>query len=503
MKTLIKSYVLILVLVLMSCDKNTHQPTEQPPSLYSLPMTRPLNLHPGYVRQAITQDSILPLVNAIQDTVKTGQAHPLQGIVQPKEVFEGTPLPYSVSSSVIQKTKTIKAGIPTILTKKTIATVPKVKEKYVLTSVKQDTLPTGVPFLLHGKKQLLTHAPKVHVTPPTTQKQTQYDIQIWDTQNGLISNTIYTMCRSQRGGLWLGTYKGISYFDGATFTHYSTKEGLPDENIRGLCEDKQGNLWIGFSGTGVGKFDGDSLTLFNDNIPGSGNWSLLEDQQGNIWWGSGQGVSKFDGEKLTQYTTNEGLSANHISHMATDKQGNIWIGTNSAGLCKFDGDRIIHYGQNYGLPEVEVAALLADAQGNIWISYSNVGLVKFDGQDFMQYPQSQGFPGKYTLSLEQDLEGNLWLGNQQGLIQFDGKYFHQFTKEAGLKGSTVLDITKDNLGNLWLATYENGLMKGNFQAFEYLHLEDFTAFTAMDQGKDGNLWIGVESKGWLKSMFKN
>ena len=488
----------MLTLVFISCDKNTQPPVEQPSALYSSPITRPLKLHPGYVQQVITQDTILPLINVSRDTVKTGQVRPLQGIVQPKQVREGTPLPYKVTSRVIQKTKAVRAEAPTILTKKALPDSPKAPKKYTLTSVKRDTLPTGVPFRLKGKKQLLTHAPKVHITPPTTQKNTQYDIQIWDTQNGLISNTIYTMCRSQRGGLWLGTYKGISYFDGTTFTHYSTKEGLPDENIRGLCEDKQGNLWIGFSGTGVGKFDGDSLTLFNDNIPGEGNWSIIEDLQGNIWWGAGQGISKYDGRNLTQYTTNEGLSANHISHIAADKQGNIWIGTNTAGLCKFDGTSIVQYGQNYGLPEVEVAALLADAQGNVWISYSNVGLVQFDGQTFIQYPQSQGLPGKHILSMTQDLAGNLWLGNQQGLIQFDGKYFRRFAKEAGLEGSTVLDMATDDLGNLWLATYENGLMKGNFQSFEYLHLEDFTAFTAMDQDQAGNLWIGVESKGWLE-----
>ncbi len=495
--------LMILIVVITSCNKKTPQLIEQPSSLYAQPLTRPLNLELGYTQNPITQDSILPVINAKLDTVVTGQLLPLIGKSKPIAELKGVTLPHQVSTRIIQRAKTVRAKAPVKLTRKKPSKSPKQTRKYVLTSVKQDTLPTGVPFSIKGKKQLLVQAPTVYTNPSVTQKHAQYDIQAWNTQNGSISNTIYTLARSRRGGLWLGTYKGVSYFDGTTFTHYTLKEGLPGENIRGICEDRQGNLWIGFAGEGVGKFDGDSLTLFYDEIPGKHNWSIVEDGRGNIWWASGLGISKYDGRNLTQYTINEGLSANHVNKLLADRQGNIWIGTVRAGLCKLDGASIVHYGAAFGLPETEVAALLEDRQGNIWISYGDMGLVKFDGRHFMHYPQTEGLPGKHILSMEQDLDGNLWLGNHEGLIQFDGKHFRQFAKETGLEGSAVLDMVKDDAGNLWLATYENGLIKCNFRAFQYLHLEDYTAFSALEQDRDGHLWMGIETKGWVKFDGKN
>lgn len=488
----------VITTIFVGCQKKSSNALLSPPLPYTQPPTRPINLSPGYTHHIITKDSILPIITQKQDTIKTGLPLPLKGQVKPLEEFKGELLPNTVTTKIIQNLKTVRINKPIVLTTKEKNDPHKKQERYILTTVKKDTIPTGIPVPLQGKKQLLSQTSQVHLPPPATQKHAQNDIQIWDTKNGLPSNTIYTMCRSKRGGLWLGTYRGLSYYDGATFTHYSPASGLPGENIRGLCEDRQGNLWIGFSGQGIAKYDGDSLTTFTDNAPSKYNWSIIEDRQGNIWWASARGVSKYDGKNITQYTINEGLHSHHIRTIIEDKKGNIWIATRSTGLYKFNGKKMIHYGQNKGLPETNILALLEDKQGNIWISYNNVGLIKFDGENFVQYPQVDGLPGTNILSLENDVAGNLWLGTQQGLVRFDGKSFTQLTEQVGLVGSTVLNISSDNLGNLWLGTYENGLIKCNFQNFHYFHLDDFTAFTDLDKDTKGNLWASVETIGWLE-----
>ena len=140
MKELIKrtthTCVLILIVVITSCNKKTPQLIEQPSSLYTQPLTRPLNLELGYTQHPITQDSILPVINAKLDTVVTGQLLPLIGKSKPIAELKGVPLPHQVSTRIIQRAKTVRAKAPVKLIGKKPSKSPKQTKKYVMKTEK-------------------------------------------------------------------------------------------------------------------------------------------------------------------------------------------------------------------------------------------------------------------------------------------------------------------------------------------------------------------------------
>jgi hypothetical protein len=111
------------------------------------------------------------------------------------------------------------------------------------------------------------------------------------------------------------------------------------------------------------------------------NWvpAIATDKQGNIWVGTvGGGLAKFDGVNMTFYNTvNSLLPSDNISSIAIDKWGNKWVGTSGGGLAKFD-DKFwtIYNTSNSGLPDNNVHAIVIDEQGNKWIG-TNGGLALF------------------------------------------------------------------------------------------------------------------------------
>ncbi len=73
---------------------------------------------------------------------------------------------------------------------------------------------------------------------------------IWYTaENGLPSNTVYSITRDSKGYLWFSTDKGVSRYNGKEFKSFSTFDGLADNEVFSVKEDFEGRLWFNsFSG---------------------------------------------------------------------------------------------------------------------------------------------------------------------------------------------------------------------------------------------------------------
>jgi hypothetical protein len=66
--------------------------------------------------------------------------------------------------------------------------------------------------------------------------------------DGLASNETYHSHIDKRGYIWISSDKGISRFDGYSFTNFTTKDGLIDNTIFNIFEDEKGRIWfIGFN----------------------------------------------------------------------------------------------------------------------------------------------------------------------------------------------------------------------------------------------------------------
>jgi PAS domain S-box-containing protein len=285
--------------------------------------------------------------------------------------------------------------------------------------------------------------------------------------NTLSANTIYALVETHDRGnniLWIGTHAGgLNKFDLNTksFTHFLSDPHNPhsliDNNVRSLILDRNGGLWIG-TNKGLNYFDRVKETFTNympsPTVYGLNNndvFSLCADKGGLIWIGSyGRGLYKFDPreKKFTNYITDpenpHSISDNFIWSIFEDRAGILWIGTENGGLNKLDREKnqFIHYETDphdvHSLSGNKILCIQEDRTGMLWIGTTN-GLNRFDRikNQFSRYMEADGLPSNAIQSILEDDHKNLWIGTLKGLSKFDMERntFRNFKISDGLQSN--------------------------------------------------------------------
>jgi len=222
--------------------------------------------------------------------------------------------------------------------------------------------------------------------------------------------------------------------------------------------------------------------------------TILEDSKGNIWFGSNDaGICRYDGKTLLNYTDKEGLPGIRFRGMIEDSIGNIWFGTDR-GVCKYDGKNFILYS---GGIFNNIWSSLVTRNGDLWFGTGNGAIVK-RGDIWIKYTEDQGLTGNLVTSMAEDNEGNIWFGtNGGGISKFDGLTFTNFKKNDGLNSNGILSCIKDKDGNLWFGT-DRGVCKYNGTSFlRYTTAQGLSGnvITTIAEDDYGNLWFGTEKNG--------
>ena len=289
--------------------------------------------------------------------------------------------------------------------------------------------------------------------------------------DGMLSNSADVSITSSNDLLYLGTYNGLSVYDGLSLKSYNYDHGLPNAFIGELFEDSKGYIWIGYGGKGLVKWkDGnvvDYFTTKNGLISDKIN-ALAEDRDGNILIGTSHGLSVYNGKEFSNYNFTNGLGNGNITDIKVF--GNkTWI------AC---GDRAKTTGGYYAI---------------------GGGLSIYNGKNFKSIDLSKFHNLNEESStcsvIEKDFLGNIWIGTLGGgLLKYDGTSFEQFTTNDGLPSNYIRDILVDDHG-LWICTV-NGLanMKDNkIKIITSLNHEiDFEDLHCISKSKDGVYFIGAE-----------
>jgi ligand-binding sensor domain-containing protein len=113
------------------------------------------------------------------------------------------------------------------------------------------------------------------------------DYVYYSTSNSdLQSNHITAICCRKDGDVWIGTTKGILYYDNYAFNTMDTDNSkLPENYITSMEEDSKGDLWIGTYSSGLVKVHRNKFQIFNhenSTLAGNNVHSILLDQQNNL-----------------------------------------------------------------------------------------------------------------------------------------------------------------------------------------------------------------------------
>lgn len=144
------------------------------------------------------------------------------------------------------------------------------------------------------------------------------------------------------GTVWVGGlgWGAAGLKEGASPQAVGMAEGLPSNAVTAIFQDRRGGLWIG---TDRGLFcrTRDRRTRVFDSrsgFPDSYIYWVGEDRTGHVWAGTNRGAVRIASSgEVRVFTTNDGLGSNECNEdgFFVDSRGQIWITTD--GLSLFQG----------------------------------------------------------------------------------------------------------------------------------------------------------------------
>ncbi len=324
-------------------------------------------------------------------------------------------------------------------------------------------------------------------------------------QDGLTHVTVYSIYQDELGNMWFGTRQGLNRYDGNTIEqiHITSKpEDITDHTVRKICGNKEGLIFFMINNRVMqydlrsGDFQSMTSMFADDYVYHKGQlWLLNSDElvKMNPEDGSIQVVKKF----VANYTRSGNVLIGH--------KDAIWAAMGN-GVQKIDiaTGRVIHS----ILEENRITALFSDKDDNIWAGTEKEGIFKIDVDGFVL--NHFNITHEEIRCFEEDLQGHLWAGTFSGLLKFNpvtGEnvlYQHMDKMPTSLSHSSVYSLFRDAQGSVWAGTYFGGVNHFNpgkpvfqiYRANSYYpgHLS-FPIVGNFSQDNKGNLWICTEGGG--------
>ncbi len=218
--------------------------------------------------------------------------------------------------------------------------------------------------------------------------------------------------QGEKGGIWVGSYRGASYYDGQNWFTLNEDHGLPNMVVRTLTTDALGQVWLG-TDSGLGRWDGSDLTWLTTavGLPANKIHALLYDAAHNqVWVGTDDGLVALDpstADITAVYTAASGdFAQKGVTALALANNGDLLLG-NERTLLRYahDNQPLQPFGNlnSYFLTSIAVEP----ATGHIWVGTTGDYLFHDNGVDMIQL--SESVPSHQIRDILVDSLGTVWL----------------------------------------------------------------------------------------------
>ena len=350
-------------------------------------------------------------------------------------------------------------------------------------------------------------------------------------------STVSALLEDRSGALWIGTESRLycRLADGS-FTRIATPGGLPVD-VRSLLQDRRGEVWIGTHTQGIFLARRESrgwtvrpLSSAADGLAGNYVLRLFQSSDGAVWAACFGGLSEFaprepPTSRPRTYTTREGLPAIGIFAVGEDEAGNLWIGTDDAGVVRIAHNGFRGYGREDGLSTARLVSLFKNREGRACVFshgtpsevVSGTGrlLQCFDGSRFHlarpRIPAGTPFGWGWSQVAFQDSHGEWWIPTFGGLYRFPAVAFPRlaasrprsvYTTANGLPSNEIFRLHEDSRGDVWMSLSSSDRRLARWVR----ETESFQTFSPSDglpvdspisfaDDRSGGLWMGFYEGG--------
>jgi signal transduction histidine kinase/ligand-binding sensor domain-containing protein/CheY-like chemotaxis protein len=239
------------------------------------------------------------------------------------------------------------------------------------------------------------------------------------------------------------------------------------------------------------------LTM-RDGLSQSTVMSILQDKEGYLW-----------------LATESGLASDYIWKIAQDAHGDLWLATVGGGVARWirstDRFQVFRHDPQdpRSLGSDTARTLMIDAQGSVWIGTDRQGLDVLDPKTghvrhfrhSVEDPRS--LSADAVFALHEDRAGRIWVGTDRGLNLYEratDDFFNPVSVDSSLNGARVRSIIDDHTGALWIGTLDVGLFRfdphsGALESFRHDPKQpgslSHNRVLAILEDDEHRLWVGT------------
>lgn len=318
-------------------------------------------------------------------------------------------------------------------------------------------------------------------------------------QLGVNDNEIFDVLRDSQGNTWYCTLMGVARETNGRIEKLGTYARIGHSAFR-AHEDAQGSVWFAKE-EGLFRASSAGLELVAGRIPVR---SLYSDRDGNLWVGTnGDGLYRFRERAVRTFTTEDGLPNDVIKTVLAAHDGTIWAGTNCGGLAHFDGTRFRTYNEKNGLLNTCILALAEDLNRDLWIGTRGGGVFRYRNGSFTHYTKDQ-VPDDRIRSIVAARDGSVWFGTGAGLTRLKNEQFRTFTTADGLLSDSIIRVWEDRPGVIFVGTRQ-GLDRLTGDRFENVTSVPKALIVPLGEDRDGGFFyqIEVDAEALTQRLYKD
>jgi signal transduction histidine kinase/ligand-binding sensor domain-containing protein len=307
----------------------------------------------------------------------------------------------------------------------------------------------------------------------------QYPFVHYTPREGLVNNKVKLIFQDSKGKLYIGTFGGLSIYDGSRFTNFDINNGLDNNLINDIVEMGDDSVWVLVNSQKINYVINGRIKTFTpvDNFTPVIN-KLIKCSDGCYYAITDEGLFQLHNNRFIKIDLTglpEGIEAISMNRVIEfDKK--LFIV--SEPDYKYDVGNLLVYDLvekkliAYKLG-VTINLLFSPSADQLWISsYTNFYIFdKLDGKNVLlkPFPYSNRFPkGILPRSIYKDRQNNFWITTLKGVYKIspDGDTT-LLRKENGLTIDLQSSIFQDHENNMWFTNERTGLCKLSNQQLVY------------------------------------
>ncbi|NDV65796.1 two-component regulator propeller domain-containing protein [Bacteroides sp. 224] len=318
---------------------------------------------------------------------------------------------------------------------------------------------TSVNFMMKDAESgvwILTSLGGANYIPKSTKRFYLFSPDYQD-GSGASGKVVNTFCEDPSGNIWLGTRKGLYYFNTETYqlSHFPLQQNRnKNYDVRTLC--LEGNkLWIGTYGAGLFVMNlhtkGIKHYIHSKDTPNTicsdDVLAVYQARSGTVYIGTSWGLCHYNHAEDNFMTISSVSMMVSVVDLHEDKLGRLWIATSNSGVFRQDfprGDWIAFQHEVDNLSSIisnSISTLFEDSEGRMWFGTNGRGVCYFDNEtgSFVDFdPKNNLIPNKVIDAIQEDETGNFWISGNAGLVKIHPKEKQtprEFTQSDGIQGN--------------------------------------------------------------------